>query len=145
MLGRIGITFLIILLVGCYRNPEEEKPAATSSFTRAEIIKYANQWVTVDSNNRLLGVPIDSGSMLPTMDSKCILILEKVTDETLLNVNDICAYKKENGNFVLHRIRKIDGDLIIFRGDNRITDDNRDVKRSDVLWRVVGIFYTNGK
>lgn len=124
---------------------EVARPAATSSFSKQEIVQFASEWVNADPENRLLGKPMATGSMVPLMDSKCVLILERVTDKTILFESDICSYEKDDEKKVLHRIRKIEGDIITFRGDSNLKDDPYEIHRADVQWRVVGIFYTNGK
>ena len=52
-------------------------------------------------------------------------------------------YKRENGQYVLHRLIKIKNDNLIFRGDNQFINEN-DIKENQIIAKVVEIIDENG-
>ena len=76
-------------------------------------------------------------SMLPLIrQGKDSVILVK---PSLLSKGDIILYKRENGQFVLHRIIKIKGDDLIICGDNQ-SDLETGIKTSDVIAKVKAVY-----
>ena len=58
-------------------------------------------------------------SMEPLLYNKSTrIVIQKVNSE--LNKNDLPVYKRESGEFVMHRIIKKDDDFYYTRGDNRV-------------------------
>lgn len=78
----------------------------------------------------------ETGSMSPTMKKGDIIII-KIGDE--IKEKDIITYKKENV-LITHRIVRIDGDIIIAKGDNNNIEDEP-IKKDEVIGK--GIFIIN--
>lgn len=76
----------------------------------------------------------ETGSMSPTMEMGDIVII-KIGDE--IREKDIITYKKDNV-FITHRIKQINEDSIIAKGDNNNTDDEPIIK-DDIIGKVVFI------
>ena len=78
----------------------------------------------------------ETGSMSKTIEKGDIVIVK--LGENTLNEKDIITYKSGNA-IITHRIKKIDGNTIIAKGDNNNTED--DPKEKDmVIGKVVYIF-----
>lgn len=77
----------------------------------------------------------ETGSMSPTIKKGDIIII-KIGDE--IKEKDIITYKQDNV-LITHRIEKIDGDMIITKGDyNNIQDEP--IEKSQVIGKSVYIF-----
>ncbi len=61
--------------------------------------------------------PINGTSMQPLLHTNDLVTLEKITS---IKKGDIIFYLRDNGQFVLHRVRKITKDSLIFVGDHQI-------------------------
>jgi hypothetical protein len=114
------------------------------------------EWVKLDTQNRAISSAKTTGSMLPTIDSRTIIVLEKINNATVIVEGDIVGTK----NKVLHRVHSIGtaglrptaaglrpaahsrNNFYTLKGDsNNFLDDP--VHRDDLEWRVVIILYTN--
>lgn len=100
----------------------------------------AKIWARNDAENRAIGGAQPTGSMLPTLDSKSVLLLERIGQNTVLRVGDVIGTKQG----IMHRLVRVDGGYLILRGDNNQADD-RPIQRKDAEWRLAGILYTNGQ
>ena len=96
-------------------------------------------------SGRTVALPITGTSMLPLLVAgRDNVILSSVTNP---NINDIIFYRRDNGQFVLHRIIGIDENGYILCGDNQwvkeygvknhniigvVTEINRDGKNFNV-------------
>lgn len=80
-------------------------------------------------------------SMLPILrqgiDSVVLVALDPVAE------NDMILYKRDNGQFVLHRVVKIKGDEYIMCGDNQ-TELEYGIRRQHLLARVA-YFYRDSE
>ena len=75
-------------------------------------------------------------SMLPLIiQGKDSVILVK---PSLLSIGDIVLYKRKSGQYVLHRIIKINGDDLVLCGDNQ-TELEYGITGSDVIAKVSAI------
>lgn len=76
-------------------------------------------------------------SMLPLIrQGKDSVILIK---PGLLSIGDIILYKRANGQFVLHRIVKINGNDLVLCGDNQ-TDLERGITVNNVIAKVSAVY-----
>lgn len=76
-------------------------------------------------------------SMLPLIrQGKDSVILVK---PGLLSIGDIVLYKRKNGQFVLHRIVKMNVDSLVLCGDNQ-TDLEYGITVSDVIAKVSAVY-----
>lgn len=65
-------------------------------------------------------VPLEvkGGSMTPFLiDDRDKVILSKIPEDRKLKVGDIVLFQRPNGQFVLHRLKKQEGNLVYFLGD----------------------------
>ena len=77
-------------------------------------------------------------SMEPAIKRGDILIGEKITWDTSLNIGDICTYiPKDAGYTVTHRIVATDGSTYIFKGDNNEREDEERVLRSQIKYLII--------
>lgn len=75
-----------------------------------------------------------TGSMEDTIKIKDIVIV-KLTDD--VKENDIITYKND-GNFVTHRIIRIEDDQIVTKGDANNSEDDP-IRKGDIVGKVVFI------
>lgn len=78
----------------------------------------------------------ETGSMSKTIEKGDIVIVK--LGENTLNEKDIITYKSGNA-IITHRIKKIDGNTIIAKGDNNNTEDDP-IEKDMVIGKVVYIF-----
>ena len=78
----------------------------------------------------------ETGSMSKTIEKGDIVIVK--LGENTLNEKDIITYKSGNA-IITHRIKKIDGNNIIAKGDNNNTEDDP-IEKDMVIGKVVYIF-----
>ena len=78
----------------------------------------------------------ETGSMSKTIEKGDIVIVK--LGENTLNEKDIITYKSGNA-IITHRIKKIDGNTIIAKGDNINTEDDP-IEKDMVIGKVVYIF-----
>ena len=78
-------------------------------------------------------------SMLPLLKQGVDSVILR-TDNNIKK-GDICLYKRNNGDFVLHRVIKVaKNDTLVFRGDNQ-TKAEPDVKREQIIAKVVCVMH----
>ena len=80
-------------------------------------------------------------SMFPMLCSRRDSVILKKAEK--LHKYDIPLYQRENGNYVLHRIVKIENDCYHIAGDNEIKIEYP-VKEEQIIAVVIG-FYRKGK
>ena len=78
----------------------------------------------------------ETGSMSKTIEKGDIVIVK--LGENTLNEKDIITYKSGNA-IITHRIKKIDGNTIIAKGDSNNTEDDP-IEKDMVIGQVVYIF-----
>jgi hypothetical protein len=147
MIHKLLILFLLTaFLIGCGPQTKEtveavrerKSPSATSSFSQQEMIDLVESWVRSDLENRRITSAQTTGSMLPTIDSRSVILVERVNSQTILTSGDIVGTRQK----ILHRIHNINGNMYVLVGDSNDFLDEP-VHRNDIEWRVVGILYTN--
>lgn len=69
------------------------------------------------SKDKTISFPAKGTSMLPLIHSDDLVTLSKVNRP--LKKGDIVFYKRDNGQYVLHRIRRIKGDTLDIVGDHQ--------------------------
>lgn len=93
----------------------------------------------------------DTKSMIPTLDSNSLAIIEKNVQFDSLRAGDIIVYKntdKKSKYFnqnIIHRIRSINIDqkTLSTKGDSNDQPDTQTAKPDDILGRVFCILYYN--
>jgi len=68
-------------------------------------------------NNQTFSFPVKGTSMRPLLKNGDIVTLEKFDDNP--KVGDILFYRRDNLQFVLHRVRKISNNRLYFVGDHQ--------------------------
>ena len=68
------------------------------------------------NNNKDFTMPVKGTSMLPFINEKNLVTLTKPNN---IKKNDIVFYKRNNGQYVLHRIYQIKKDYFVLMGDNQ--------------------------
>jgi hypothetical protein len=139
----------LLFLPSCskFNQPEENiNPAAKSDYSKATVMADAENWRKIDPIKRHVAVIADTGSMLRVFDSRSIALIETIGPNDSLNIGDIIAYSNPAvaSTLISHRLIEIDGDTLVFKGDNNQFPDPL-VQRSAVRSRIVGILYTDGK
>ena len=80
-------------------------------------------------------------SMLPTIRGRDLLVIETVKEP--LKVGDVPLYKRDSGQYVLHRIVAVSRGLYALKGDNR-TDVETGITDKHIIGVLTGII-RNGK
>jgi signal peptidase len=75
---------------------------------------------------------IETGSMEDTLQIEDIIII-KLGNENIKE-NDIITFRQDK-NFITHRVKKIDENAIITKGDNNPNEDEP-IKKEDILGKV---------
>ena len=104
------------------------------------INSFINLLLKTIEEDKVFVMPINGTSMLPFLDSSKKVKLKKVES---LKKGEMYFYKRENGQYVLHRLIKIKKYNLIFRGDNQFINENG-IKESQIIAKVVEIIDENG-
>lgn len=89
-------------------------------------------------------IPSKGNSMLPFIRPGTDEIELSPIDNNSIRKRNIVLAKTEEGNYVIHRIEKIDGDVITLRGDGNLTTREY-CKRSNISAEVTAILRKNRK
>jgi len=120
----------------------------SSNLSVQKSLKLARQIQLLTNNTEIIKIS-DTKSMLPTLDSNSLAIIEKILFVETLKVGDIVTYKVINpnsqlfGELIIHRIYSIDykNQIIRAKGDNNEKCDP-EIKFSQITGRVFCIIYT---
>lgn len=94
------------------------------------------------SRGQAVTLPVTGISMRPTLEPGDAVTLVAV-DACLIERGDILLYRRENGQFVLHRAIKVSGETITFCGDAHVESETN-IPASAVIARVVS-YQKDGK
>lgn len=89
-------------------------------------------------------IPSKGNSMLPFIRPGTDEIELSPIDNNSIRKRNIVLAKTEEGNYVIHRIEKIDGDVITLRGDGNLTTREY-CKRNNISAEVTAILRKNRK
>lgn len=109
---------------------------------------HADGFITEELQERLgSGVPVrisfGGDSMLPMIDGNDDVIeLGPVAEDEVLRRGAVYLFKYR-GRCVVHRLIRLDGDKLLFRGDNCYTTET--VPRSDVLARMTAVIHQGSR
>ncbi len=93
---------------------------------------------TILQKDGVLAQPTRGCSMLPLLrQNRDTVVIKPVTEP--LKVNDVVFYKRDNSEYVLHRIVKITPNGYIIRGDNCYYDET-DIKDDNILGILSGYY-----
>ena len=87
-------------------------------------------------------IPSKGNSMLPFIRPRTDEIELSPIDNKSIQKRNIVLAKTDEGNYVIHRIEKIDGDVITLRGDGNLATREY-CKRSNILAEVTAILRKN--
>ena len=124
---------LLLLLSGCSKPPQ-----APSSSLPDERARHAANAVALLTGGKVCSVA-PTGSMLPTFDSNSYLVME-AADISAVRVGDIVV-RRDKDRLIVHRVVRIEGGLLVTRGDANSADDPGYVTRSDLVGRITAIVY----
>lgn len=133
----------LFALFGCgAQRAEDQNPSASSSMTKADAIVTAKLWAMLGPGRGWSEVQ-PTGSMAPTIDSRSVLLLERLKPGETLVRNDIAIYSRPGADVAAacHRATDVRPDGIRFAGDNNHTSDGW-IPPERVQWRVAGILNT---
>ena len=95
---------------------------------------------TALENSGVITVVPKGNSMWPFIKGgKCTVIIKKPISP--INQLDVVLFQRENGDFVLHRVTKIDGEELVVKGDNFNYQEN--ISSAQVLGVMEGFYYKN--
>ena len=139
----VALIISAVLLSGCGRS-EDLRPAPSSSVAKDFAAIDAASWMLRDANNRSFTTVMPTGSMVPTLDSRSVLLLERVSGPEL-KVGDIAIYAGTGARkpMVVHRVTAIGASATLFAGDNN--DPQKPdgwIAHDRIRWRVAGILFT---
>ena len=87
------------------------------------------------SKGQEVKIPVTGVSMRPTLSPGDMVTLLPVKEKDIRR-GDILLYRRETGQFVLHRVISVSSDTLTFCGDGQIALE-RDVPKKAVLARVI--------
>ena len=87
------------------------------------------------SNNQTFKMPVSGTSMLPFIDKTNYVVLAK---PSTLKRNDMILYKRDNGQYVLHRIFRVKKDHLVLLGDNQVYKEYP-IYEKQVIGKVVSV------
>lgn len=87
------------------------------------------------SRGQTVTIPVTGTSMQPLLNPKDAVTLSKM-DLSRIERGDIVLYRRENGQFVLHRVVQVHDDTVDFCGDNQVSIEYG-VPKSRLLAQVV--------
>jgi hypothetical protein len=119
---------------------EQKRPAPSSSLTKSEAMEIGARWKQTNPAMRSYCEVHPTGSMVPILDSRCVLLLERVSADQLRK-NDISIYMRGDDVTVCHRVMDVRNGAVLFEGDNNPRSDGW-VARDRILWRVTAIIFT---
>lgn len=88
------------------------------------------------ANGQTVTIPVTGTSMRPTLQYGDVVTLASTADKTVVR-GDVVLYRRENGQFVLHRAVRVKKDTVDFCGDAQV-DMERDVPKSALIGVVIG-------
>lgn len=92
------------------------------------------------NNNLKFELPVNGTSMLPLLHTGDYVLLESVKTVKIRR-RDVVFYKRENGQYVLHRIYRKRGNNLIMLGDNQL---NKEIlNESLVIAKMIGYTHEN--
>lgn len=89
--------------------------------------------------NKDFTMPVKGTSMLPFINEKHLV---KLTAPVDLKKNDIIFYQRTNGQYVLHRIYKVEKDYYVLMGDNQ-TQEEKPIYNNQILAKAKEIIKKN--
>ncbi len=119
---------------------EQKRPAPSSSLTKSEAMQIGARWKQTNPALRSYCEVQPTGSMVPILDSRCVLLLERVSAGQLRK-NDISIYMRGDDVTICHRVMDVRNGGVLFEGDNNPRSDGW-VAPDRILWRVTAIIFT---
>jgi len=80
-------------------------------------------------------MPVNGTSMLPFIHAGDLVTLEKITNSQIKK-KDVIFYKRDNGQYVLHRVYKIKNNCLFILGDNQLNIE-KNVRYDQVIAKMV--------
>lgn len=74
---------------------------------------------TAFDQNLKFEMPVNGTSMLPFIHAGDLVMLDKISNHQIKK-GDVVLYKRENGQYVLHRIHSIKDGMLVMLGDNQL-------------------------
>ena len=74
---------------------------------------------TAFDQNLKFEMPVNGTSMLPFIHAGDLVMLDKISNHQIKK-GDVVLYKRENGQYVLHRIHSIKNEMLVMLGDNQL-------------------------
>jgi len=134
----IKLYFLILILtlstfsiIGVSAIDSNYSQAPSSSINISDITFNNPDIVLIELKN--------TNSMLPTLDSNNIVLGIPMNNETKLNIGDIAIYNSSN-TLVIHRIIDIKDNKYLLKGDNNNFNDLF-IDIEDIKYKAVGVIY----
>ena len=80
-------------------------------------------------------MPVNGTSMLPFIHAGDLVTLEKITNSQIKK-KDVIFYKRDNGQYVLHRVYKIKNNCLFILGDNQLNIE-KNIRYDQVIAKMV--------
>ncbi len=80
-------------------------------------------------------MPVNGTSMLPFIHAGDLVTLEKITN-CKIKKKDVLFYKRDNGQYVLHRVYKIKNNHLFMLGDNQLNVE-KNVRSDQVIAKMI--------
>lgn len=80
-------------------------------------------------------MPVNGTSMLPFIHAGDLVTLKKITN-CKIKKKDVLFYKRDNGQYVLHRVYKIKNNHLFMLGDNQLNVE-KNVRSDQVIAKMI--------
>lgn len=135
---------LAVVAQSCSRHDvgsEANNPAPSSGLTLAEAQGIAQAWAAAAAQ-RAWSTPTPTSSMVPYLDSRSALLLERVTGP--VRIHDILVMNEGPGREnICHQVVDVKGDHVYLDGKNSLWPDGW-IPLTAAKWRVAGVIYSKG-
>ena len=92
------------------------------------------------NENKTFSFPVKGSSMRPLLKSDYVVTICKIDT---YKVGDILFFRRDDGAFVLHRLRKIKNDLLYIVGDHQVKLE--EVRKDQLIGKVISYKKYNNK
>jgi len=128
-----------------YTSGDLEASSTPSDWISENQIKVFEDKVELDIKNPQWVTFTPTNSMTPLLDDKSHAIEIMPDNEDQINVGDVVAYERDNGDVILHRVVEIGfdskGKFFRFQGDNVPYRDPGKIRFSQIRGVVVAVIY----
>ena len=102
--------------------------------------KFYPLMVEAFNENKTFSFPVKGSSMRPLFKNDYVVTLKKIDD---YKIGDILFFRRDDGAFVLHRLRRIENDILYIVGDHQTGLER--VRKDQLIGKVIDYKKYNNK